>query len=211
MKNIIISFIVGVIVGAIGMWFLKKCDTVPIKIPVDIEVPIPIEDSIFDPIINPKPIKETPKSFKPKPINKDLKKDLDSSKTIIDSLAIYKKFAIKRTYKDSLVDDIQTINYNIEATGTVDKIQIGYKTKPRTINYKDTLKIDIPSTTKFFVGGSIFIPKNNNISLDIPNNIYLKPSIKPGLLMINKKDTKAYNIEIDPINKTGELGLYFRF
>lgn len=200
MKNLIISFIAGLLVGAIGMFFLKKCDEKPIDVPIDIKIPVPGKDTIFVPIKEPKPLPDTLKIKNP--INIKLKKELDSARSLIDSLEAYKAFAVKREYKEIFEDSTQKITVNAETTGTLDLVNVGYEIFPDTINYKDTLKIKVPSHNKFYFGGEIVVPSNNS---------NMSHSFAPKLGMLNKKQNKLYTLDVDFINKSVEGGILFEF
>jgi hypothetical protein len=180
------------------MWFWKgTCETKIVKVPVKVIVEVPADNGSFS-VPEPKPI-DTPKS---KPINKKLKDELDKAPTVNDSLEILKKHAVKRTYKDSLVDDVLSIKYHMEATGTIDSIAIDYTVFPKTIEIDTTIEATFKTKTKLFFGGDIITPfSKSNIS----------PSIAPGIKILNAKQNKIWSVNVDIINKSANAGLYVSF
>lgn len=203
MKNGIIGFVIGLLIGGIGMYFLKKCDTEPVEVPIYIEIPIPVKDSLFDPIDDPKPLPSKPKM---NPINKALKDQLAKVTSERDSLKVLKDFAVKRVYEETVEDSIQTITARVETTGTMDKIQLGYVQKPRTIKYKDTLTVDLPKSLEravnlYIEGG---VPFENNVDVGF--------KYKLGVDIVNKKKI-IYGVSYAPQSKYifGKIGKQFNF
>lgn len=141
MKNIIITFIISFLLGGITVYFLKKCKTKTITVEVEVPVP-PIIDSFpyKVPVPKPYPVEN--------PINKELAHKLNEANNIIDSLKVYKEFAVKRSYTEVFEDTIQTITVDAEATGTIDLMRVKYIQKERTI--KVPIEIETPITKRSF-------------------------------------------------------------
>lgn len=144
---------------AVVLLSFKACDqkeTVTVEVPVKIKVPVPIVETQFDTIYLPQPIK----------VVKEVQIDstiYNKYLTLKDSIAknkIVKEALTVREYDQKFDDSIQTINVYSEVTGTLNKQQVSYKTKPRTISV-DTIipvEVEIPYKTKFALGGEIGIP-----------------------------------------------------
>jgi hypothetical protein len=43
------------------------------------------------------------------------------------------------------------------------------------------------------------------------NTVNYKPSLKPGIMLLNKKETKVYKFSYDFVNKSFETGIFFKF
>lgn len=202
MKNSIIGFIIGVLIGAIGMYFLKKCDKIPIDVPIKIDVPIPPIVDSFPPIVYPKPIKIPVTN----PINKELQKELDKVKSERDSLKVYKEFVVKRVYKEKFEDSIQTIIVDAETTGTLDLLGVKYETKPRTIKVDTVVPIKLPKqldrAINLYIEGGI--PLGNQVKADF--------NYKLGIDIVNKKKI-IYGASYAPQHKYlyGKIGKQFNF
>lgn len=202
MKNIIISFIVGFILGCIGMYFLRDCDNEVIKVPVKIEVPIPPVKDSFPSIDNPKPIEPSNPIYIKNPINKILQDSLNKVITERDSLRIYKEFTVKRQYQEKFEDSIQTIIVDTETTGTMDKIKVKYEQKPRTIIIDTVTPIKVPKQVKFSAGGELILPDTESP---------VKLSVKPEIGITNKKGNLTFEVGRDFFNKFTTGGIKYTF
>lgn len=151
MKNLLIGFIIGVILGSIITYQLKKCDTKPVTKTITVEVEIPaVKDSFPYEVPVPYPVPT------PNPINAELKAQLDSAKTALDSLRTYKLFAVKRNYKETFKDENLSITVDAETTGTLDILGVKYEIEAKTIKVDKEVIFDIPdnrSLTIYLEGG----------------------------------------------------------
>lgn len=197
MKNLIIAGVVGILIGAISMYFIRKCDTEPIEIPISVEVPVPgVKDSFpYEvPILKPYPVEN--------PINKKLAEELANAKNKIDSLNLLLKFVEPKLYTKTFKDTVQSIKVDMIASGSVDSVKVEYEIYPRKIKYDTIIYKDISKQASFWVKGSVLLPFQESKML---------PSIKPGIMFIPKKGKLAYDAEVDFINKGAEIGLLFKF
>ena len=202
MKKFLIGLIVGLLLGGGLMYWFVGNDSEQIEVPVYIEVPVPNIDNSFDPIEDPEPLVVHDSIPVANPININLKRQLDSAKTELDSLKALKAFAIKRIYKEEFKDDFQTITVNAETTGTLDKLSVDYKTEEYTIPLDTTVTTDVPRKGALYYGGSIMTPYGKSP---------LKPSVKASLDLLNKKNNKIYGLSVDPFNQTLDLGITFKW
>jgi len=193
--------------------FIKSCDEkeiIEIEVPVKVEVPVPVVEKEYDTIYYPTPTGYPVEN----PVNIDLKDKLNNAISIIDSLNTYKDFAIKREYKEVFDDSIQTITVSAETTGTLDKLQTTYKTKPRNVTLDTIVKleVEVPFKTKFAIGGELGVP------LQSIRDIYNTPE---GSIIIKQPfvgklnffvDTKKiiFNAAIDT-DKRAWLGAAYKF
>lgn len=200
MKNFIGGLIIGLLIGGLTTYFIMKKSFVEVDVPIKIEVPVPVKDSVFDPIEAPIPVL-VKKEVVQNPINKELLEELKTANSVIDSLTTLKEFVVKRTYKEIFSDSLQDITVDAETTGTLDKLQVSYQTKPYTISLDTTVAVPIPVQAELYVGGSVLLPFEETS---------LKPSLKASIQLVNKKHNKVWSVQYDPINKTGEIGLNFR-
>ncbi len=195
MKNIIISFIVGLIVGATAMYFIKQPKPVEVEVPIVMEVPVPVISKEYSKVFFP--------VFKESKIDsnyynkyKELKKD--SIK--VDSLI--KELVTIRTYNEKVEDDTISINLKANVRGTLLDYQIGYKTKPYTIPLDTTIKVKIPQSPKFYFGAMVsaeFKNPNDNIG------------IGPTAAFLNRKQTKLFTFSYDISNNRKQVGVLINF
>jgi len=144
---------------AVILLSFKACDekeTITVEVPVKIDVPVPVVETEFDTIYLPQPIKVIKETEIDSSIyNKylALKDSIVKNKIVKDALTI-------REYKEKFDDSIQTIEVYSNVTGTLNKQQVSYKTKPRTIAIDTVIETDIkiPYKTKFALGGEFGIP-----------------------------------------------------
>ena len=204
MKNYIITFIAGLIIGAGLMYLLNKPEIVEIQVPIKVEVPVPVIENESDTIKKPTPTSQ--KSKKDRITIKEIDstfyykwKQASQDSILRDSLV---RSAIEiKTYNEKFEDDTLSINLYAKTRGDLLEYQLGYKTKPRTITLDTVLNIPVPKYTEFYVGGVAFLPKYTE---------QMKPSLKPTIILVNKKHTKTFLLAGDPINKGIEAGLLLR-
>ncbi len=176
-KNLLIS--AGIV---FGMLYFLNPKIEEVEVPVRIEVKVPVIEKVHDTIEKPVPYKVLVDS----PVNEQLRDSLSEAKSVIDSLRAYKAFTVKRQYTQSFDDETQTITVFAETTGTLDKLQASYKTKPKTILLDTVLTIKVPKYNKFFGGISVGVPVNNNIKPIFKADLYLKT-----------KNNNLWNISFD--------------
>jgi len=204
-KNIalVVISILAIVFGI--LYFSVNTEKIIVKVPVKIDVPVPVKEFVYDTIIKPVPYIVEINN----PLNEDLERQLVNSKTIIDSLKIYKDFAVKRKYSEVFDDSIQIIIVNAETTGTLDKLQATYKTKPRSIpiDIEVPVEINVPFKSKLFLGTELAMPlqKYDQINQTVIRN-NLRVGVKAGL------DTRnfIYSIGIDT-DTYANLGIYYKF
>lgn len=187
----------GVLVGALVMFFFMKEEPVEVDVPVE-----------FD-FKTPEIVKGTDTVYYPSPVYVKGDKEVDSIyfeeyTKLKDSLAkeeLFKEAITINEYKEVVEDDTLKIDLYAKTRGTLLEYQIDYKVKPQTYHIDTTLTVKIPQKPKFYIGGEVVMPS------DLVN---YKVAIEPGVFFVNKKQTKAYKLSYDPINKVGKAGLYFR-
>lgn len=197
LKHILISGVIGFLLGMTVMYFLRKCEKEIIKVPIKIEVPVPgVKDSFpYEvPVPKPYPVQN--------PINEDLKRELAQAKSQLDSLKILKEFVKPKLYTHIFEDKIQKIKVGMIASGSVDSVKVDYDIFPKTIPIDTIINVPIPKQWSLWVKGSAVLPGNESL---------MKPTLKPGLMIIPKKGNLAYDFEVDFTNKNAEVGLAFRF
>lgn len=202
MKNFLIGLIIGIIIGGAGMFYLKKCTTEEVEVPVYIEVPVPSFGKDFDTIFKPKPLPVV-NPLKPRPIDSTWYKKYQSLKH--DSIkldSLIKKMIEIKEYRETVEDDTISIDLYMEVRGELLKYQTSYKTNPFTIPVDTTIKVKVPKSPEFYMGLNLTTPYKNS---------ELKPSIGPQINYINKEHKINYNIKWDPFNETIDLGATFRF
>ena len=194
-KNIILSFIIGVIIGALGMYLLKKPEIKEVKVPIKIEVPVPIINKEYDTIYLPSPIKkEIDSNYYNK--YKSIQKDSIKLDSLIKNLIEIKE------YHELIEDDTIKINLYTKTRGDLLKYQIGYETKPYNIPLDTTIYVKIPQKPEFYIGASI----NTNIKPLFNNsNFYINGAY------INKKHNKLFLGGYDIINKQINTGILIKF
>lgn len=199
-KSSILKFIGGALVGGLIMYFLLKEETQVVDVPVSIDV------------TTPEIVKQTDTVYLPKPVYEFIEGEsiidstyYDKYTQLKDSLAkeeLFKEAIAIKTYKEVIEDDTLKIDLYAKTRGTLLEYQVDYKIKPFTFTVDTTLSIPVPKKTKFFFGGEVGLPANNVIDM--------KPTIKPGVLMVNKKDSRVYKLGYDFVNKSFEGGIFIR-
>lgn len=196
MKNLVLSFLAGVIVGAIIMFFLKKGTVKEILVPIQFDIEAPIIEVEKDTIYLPEPIKGEVI------IDSTYYDKYKSLKDSISKDSLFKEVIKINEYKELIEDDTLKIDLYMKSRGEVLSYKVNYKTKPYNIAIDTILPVNVPSYPEFYAGLTPLIPyKEENI----------KVSIKPTINYINAKHTLMYNLEVDFINKSIESGILMRF
>lgn len=196
-KSTLIKFGLGFLIGLTIMFFIMKKEQTEVEVPIYIEVPVPVIQKEFDTIKLPIEIAGE------KVIDSIYYKEYLQLKDSISKNNAYKEAITIREYNTPFEDDTIKIDTYNKVRGTLLETQVSYKTKPRTINLDTTLKVKIPTQTKFYIGGEVVLPTK-------PEFQNYSPSIAPGIIMKNKKETKLYKISYDPINKQFKAGIFFK-
>lgn len=197
MKNLVIGLVIGFILGCVTMYFLKKCETEQIEVPVKIIVKVPEETIVHDTVFVPVPSKPVTKIDS---IYYNKWKEVKGDYTRMDSL--YKEAIAIKEYNEVIDGTKVESKLYAKTRGDLLEYQLTNRIKEQTIPIDTTLTVKIPKSPEFYFGGNALMPFNNS---------EMKPSIKPSLLYINKKHNKGYNFQVDFINKGFEAGVLIRF
>lgn len=199
-KQSIGKYLLAFAAGCLAMFLLLREEKTDVEVPIN-----------FD-IETPEITKETDTVFLPRPIRVPGPKQTiidstyyDEYVKLKDSIArdsLFKEAITINTYNERIEDDTLKIDLYMKTRGTLLEYQAGYTVKPQTITIDTTLTVPIPTKSKFFVGGEVVLPQ--------PGQDF-NASIKPGIMMVNKKSSKIYKVSYDPINKVYEGGIFFRF
>lgn len=196
--KVIKNILVVVAVVFVALYFFNP-RIEEVKVPVTIEVKVPVIEKVHDTIEVLVPYETLVNS----PINKGLKDSLNKANTTIDSLRAYKAFTVKRKYSQIFDDSTQTITVFAETTGTLDKLQASYKTKPRSIVIDTILTIPIPKYNEFYGGFSVGVPIITNTGIN-PT-----PTFKADLYL-KTKNNNIWSVSFDT-NKTLWVGHAWQF
>lgn len=199
MRNLVIGFIIGFLLGGLGMYFIMKGEIKEIEVPIKIEVPVPVIEKQFDTIKLPAEIIKLPGETI---IDSTYFTKYQELKTQMEKDSVFKDAITIREYRPFVEDDTIRIDIYSKVRGTLLENQISYKTKPYNISLDTTVTVQVPQKGAFYVGGSILYPYRES---------ELKPSLKGAINHLNKKHNKIYNLQIDPLNETIEVGITFRF
>ncbi len=195
-KTSIITFIIGLLLGCIVAYFWKKNDKEIINVPFKVEVKVPKIEKDFDTLYFPKP-------------EYSIKKVIDSIYykqyiSLIDSLdknELFKDAITIREYKQVFEDDSVKIDSYIKTRGTLLSSQVSYLVKQRVILVDTVIPLTVPRKAKLYVGGYIYP--------SIKNNPLESLGIGPSVMLLNRKQTKSFNIGYDAVNKSISAGLLF--
>ncbi len=157
-KNIV--WILLIVAGLVGGYFLGKGDTetVTVEVPIKIEVPVPVivSDTVWRDSLIPIP--------KVNPVNDRLLSEYDRLNDSLKKREAYIESIKKRSYKEVFEDSIQDITVFANTTGFLDSLGVAYKTHPRTIPLDTVAKVEIK------------IPKRRDISLYLETDAIMIPS-----------------------------------
>lgn len=135
-KKELIILAIGLIIGAVIMYALRKPEVTEVKVPFKVEVKVPVIEKEFDTIYpKAKVIKEVDSS-----LVEQYKKANDSLKE-----ALYNSAVTVREYEEVFEDSTITITVGANVTGKLNSLVAKYKTKPRVIVLDTTLTVDVPN------------------------------------------------------------------
>lgn len=176
MKISIQTFLIGLVLGAVITFFIKKQIIKEVKVPFKVEVEVPVVKKEFDTIYLPVPeytlitLVDTTLVGEYKRANDSLKAKLFESAVTI------------RDYKQVFDDDIQTITVDMNVTGTLNSVFAKYITKPRIVVLDTVLKVDVPDYSRSIsVYGEIGMP-TQKASIE-------PPILKAGFDFSGKRNT----------------------
>ena len=178
MRNRITDFIIGVVVGMVIMFFIRKPLIKEVKVPFRVEVKVPVIEKVFDTVYTKGKVK--------------IVKEVDTAlvgqyKKANDSLkeALFNSAVTVREYKEVFEDSTITITVGANVTGTLNSLIAEYKTKPRVVVLDTTLKVDVPDYSRSFgVYGELGLPTN----LGEGGMVEGPPILKVGFDVTNKKN-----------------------
>ena len=168
------DYIFPIFAGVLLVLWLQQCNKDPeiIEIPVEIEVEVPVVEKVHDTVI----ITEKDIIHISKPDTLLLKKYLDlKDQAKKDSL--FKESIRIVEYNKPFSDDFQKVGVYSKVRGVLLEQSVDYKTKPKTIIVRDTIKIE--NKNKFYIGAELGIPT-------IPT-LNSTPVLKGGFVFQNKK------------------------
>lgn len=198
MKNIlyyIITLIVGIAIG----FFIRKCEKENIQVPIVITVPVPQLIGNFKPIA-PKPLP---------PINNIIEinnKLVEEYKKANDSLkkVLFENAVTIHRYTEKFEDTVQTIIVNAKTTGTLDSLNVSYKTKPFKIKIDTIIQIKVPAPKR-----SLNIYGETGVIFKSP--LDNTPVLKGGIDIQNRKNW-IYGASYDTDKRIWlKLGKGFKF
>jgi hypothetical protein len=197
LKEGLISFGIGVLVGIAILYFTQKPEVEIVEVPVEIEVKVP------------EIIKETDTVYYPKPVFIEGEQVIDTTlyaeynklKDQVKKDSLFKAAITIKEYKEVVEDDTIKIDLYAKVRGDLLNYQLGYNIKPRVFKLDTILSIPVPKKMELYYGVDSYIPAPNSLQ---------KAAIIPSAMMINKKHTKAYQIGYDPFNKAFKGGIFIR-
>jgi len=179
MKINIRAFVIGLLIGGIIIFFLKKEQTRVIEVPVRIEVEVPVIEHVFDTVYEPyEVIKEV--EVRDEELIAEYEKANDSLKE-----ALFNSAVTVREYKEVFEDSSITITVDAKVTGTLNSLIAEYKTKPRIVVVDTTLSVEVPDYSRSItVYGELGVP----LALGTEGATEGAPILKVGLDLSNKKN-----------------------
>jgi hypothetical protein len=173
MKNNIIIFVAGLIVGAGLMYLLRKPEIKEIKVPFKVEVQVPVIQKEFDTIYLPIPKYEI---LVDTTLVEEYKKANDSLKQ-----ALFNSAVTVREYEEVFEDSTITITVGANVTGKLNSLVAKYKTKPRVVTVDTTLTVKVPNYNKgITVYGEVGMPTDRYEPMS--------PVLKAGFDITNKNN-----------------------
>lgn len=174
-KREIIIGLVGILIGAIAMYMLRKPEIKEVKVPFKVEVKVPVIENVFDTIYTP-----VPEYTVIEVVDTAL---VDEYKKANDSLreALYKSAVTVRDYKEVFEDSSITITVGANVTGKLNSLVASYKTKPRVITIDTTLTVDVPNYSR---GITLF----GEVGMSSIQGDTQPPVFKAGFDISNKKN-----------------------
>lgn len=160
--------------GAMFLLWLKQCNKDPeiVEVPIEIEVEIPVIEKVFDTIVITKD-----KIIKVTEADPELLKKYTKLKDSVAKESMFKEAIKIREYNQDFSDEHQAVDVYSKVRGTLLEQSVKYKTEPKTIIVKDTVKI--PVKNKFYISTELGIP--------IAPRPNVGPVLKGGLVFQNKR------------------------
>jgi len=200
MKNIY-KYLIAFALGGLAIFLILKEDKVDVEVPIDIDFTTPTIIKEFDTvyITNTEYIKLLTEGKKE--IDSVYFEEYNKLKDSVDKAELFKKAISINTYNERVEDDTLKIDLHMKTRGDLLLYHVKYKVKPLQYTIDTTITVPIPQSAKFFVGADVILPSDL---------IKMKPSIEPGVLLVNKESSKTYRVGYDPLNKVWNAGVYFR-
>lgn len=189
-----IGLIVGLLLGGIGMYFIRDCKEEIVEVPIRVEVPVPVIDKEFDTIYLPAPISKPNKLIDSTYYKKWQEAKQDSIKR--DSL--FRKAIEINEYNERIEDDTIKIDLYAKVRGEMLGYQVGYETKPYTIPLDTTLAIPVPRQAEWYVGGELILPDEKSL---------MQPSVKPEIGFKTRNEKFMFDGGHDFVNKFTTVGI----
>ena len=138
MKNKIGNGLIWFAAGVLLAYFILPREVEEIQVPINVEVPVPVVEHVFDTIIKPVPVYNEVTV-----VDTSL---VESYRRANDSLRqkLFEEAVTIRDYREIFEDSIQTITVDANVTGTLNKLNASYKTKPRTVTLDTTVTAKVP-------------------------------------------------------------------
>jgi len=101
-----------------------------------------------------------------------------------EKVKVYVEATKKRKYKEVFKDSVITITANAETTGTLDSLEISYKTEPEVIPIRQKTR------SSLYAGASVRLNK------------YERPTIEPKLYLMNNETIMSVGYDLKQKNFT---------
>lgn len=169
----ITKYILPVLAGVFLILWLQECGRDPEVVEKIIEkrVEVPVVQNVFDTIV------PDPKVIRIKEVDSTYYSEYLKLRDSIKKDSAYRDAITIREYDQKFEDTIQTINVFSKVRGSLLEQSVSYKTKPREIIYRDTLRV--PRKGSFNLGAGVGLP------LGDPSTS--APILKIEAMIINKK------------------------
>lgn len=170
--NRILVYGISILLLLVSLTLFNKCQEEPEIIIREVVVEVPVVEHRFDTIKQPVPyfIEKVDTVYQ------------TGGESVLNPLP----GCLKRMYKETFEDSIQTINVYTETKGHIISQTVDYKTKPRYITVTDTIKV--PRKPYFTVGVEVTYP--------VVPQINGRPAVKTGLGYTTKNRT-TYTVSLD--------------
>jgi hypothetical protein len=172
-KNELIALAIGLIIGIIVMYSLRKPEIVEVKVPFKVEVEVPVIEKEYDTIYTPVPEYTV---LVDSSLVEEYKKANDSLKE-----ALYNSAVTVREYEEVFEDSTITITVGANVTGKLNSLVAKYKTKPRVIVLDTTLSVEVPNYRR----GITFY---GELGVPTPKGVEMPPVLKGGFDITNKNN-----------------------
>jgi len=197
MKSSITNYAIAILIGAAAMFFLKKCDTEIVEVPVEVIVEVPVVEKVFDTIKEPVPVPYVVKEYDKKLVE-NYKKANDSLKS-----ELFKQAVKVNRYKEVFEDTIQTITVSTEVVGKLNWITAEYKTKPRKIKVDTVVIVEVPKPDKFI---------SPYLEAGVPTNILYPDTVFKAWLDFSSGGNFIFGASYDTQSRFwGKIGYRFNF